>query len=366
MKPISYKRRRPASGYGLTTPVHARWSYGGPMLSPFSRFCRLTSQKAVCMMKWVQWVAAWAASATGILGLGWGAPIHVVSPDPAAWRTLHLNGLSMRIPPSWHLGQQVRLSQWGPFSGGENLFRFAIGTPQNSLPPSPHAYLSEHESTQYGQTTFLLGETSVSGTEYDLTVTAPKAQEPLVQRVVHTLKLPPRTTATSLVHHFNARHRASHGSQSNSSPVAYIRSRLGSSRCLLVFGNPATAQEFFVLFHSTDGGRHWSFMNQTDLLGRPPVFPGVLGQPALLFWTPRDGILAEATGFSHHGLWIYRTTNAGYTWQLKKLGPLDQITGATAPRLGNRQGILEVSVKLVSGTVFRKDSTNGGKTWSAE
>ncbi len=287
------------------------------------------------------------------------------APSTLAWRTIVRGGLSLRIPRAWHLGEQVTISQSGPFSDTiEILSRFGIGTPQNNLPPYPHPYLSEQESAQHGQITFSLGETSVTGRVYELTVTAPQAQRVLVTHVVHTLKVPRPTTATMVVHQFLAHHPGSQGTASVASPVSYIRTDRGSSRWLLVYGSPATAMEFFVLFHSADGGLHWSFVNQTGLPTASSTFPGTLGMPTMLFWTPKNGLIAEATGFSSRGLLMYRTINGGHSWHVQAMGPKNQITGATSPHLTDRDGTLEVSVQLKSGRVFRAESSNGGKTWN--
>ena len=262
------------------------------------------------MPTWRRGIAAWVLGGIILLGLGSGHPVlarvQTSSRAHHGWRTISLEGLSLRVPPTWHQGRQITLSVSAPLSNAvEVLTRFGVGMAQNHLPPHPQSYLSEQETTQEGQTTFLLGETSVSGAVYDLTITVPARQRALVGQVVRTLKLPPPTTATALVRQFNARHPAPRGTPTPA--VSYIRTTFGSSRWLLVFGDPATIMESYTLFHSADAGRHWEFACQTGLQGSS-AFPDTLGQPAMLFWTPTDGLLIESSMFYPTQLLVHRTT----------------------------------------------------------
>ncbi len=278
----------------------------------------------------------------------------------STWRTLQVGAVSLRIPPGWHPGHQVTLSYAPVVSGWGAL------VPVNTF-YGPIQFAHPYVGTQYavngGQVSFQLRLETRGGDLYQLDVAAPVAQRALVHRVVQTLKLPAPATATALVHQFNAHHVAPDG-------PSYVRTSLGPSQWLLVFGDPATAMENYDLFHSPDGGRRWMLVNATPFVSAPHtaprVFPGSLGEPAMLFWTAHDGILAEATGFSPRGLLLYRTTNAGYTWQLQAIGPRNQITGGTRPHVTDHQGTLTVSVRLGSGQVFRTTSTNGGKTWNPQ
>ena len=67
--------------------------------------------------------------------------------------------------------------------------------------------------------------------------------------------------------------------------------------------------------HGNECGRHWTLVNATPLATAPHtgprVFPESLGQPAMLFWTAHDEILAEATGVPPGCLLLYRTTKCG-------------------------------------------------------
>lgn len=275
----------------------------------------------------------------------------------SAWRTIQAGAVSLRIPPTWHQGKQVTLS----YTSMANLAAELVPVDTYYGPIQlAHPYESKQQSVIAGQANFQLLLETRGGYLYQLTVTAPAAQRALVNQVVKTITFPPPVTVTTLVHQFNA-HRSAVDGQS------YTRATLGSSRWLLVFGNPATAMENYDLFHSADGGGHWALINATPFVTAPHqsphVFPGSLGQPAMFFWTPSDGIIAEATGFSPHGLLLYRTTNAGRSWQLQELGPEGQITGATSPHITERQEVLTVSVRLKSGQLFRTTSANDGKTW---
>lgn len=281
----------------------------------------------------------------------------------SAWRTVQLGDLTLQIPHTWHMGKQITLSWQNSTSRVQELF--PDGSPMlNGLSPQPQPYLSERMSTATGRTTFRLAETSSTGQVYNLTVTAQRA---LVMRVVHSLKLPPPITATALVHDFNAHYPASHGTPS--AAVSYIRTAAGSSRWLLVFGNPATALEDYLLFHSANGGHQWSLINQTGADKAPAAFPDTVGQPTMNFWTPNDGLLVESSMFYPTELLVYRTTNAGATWSLQhlNLGSNNQIvTGDPHLQLVARHGLLQVSVRLKSGRVFQAQSVNGGKTWNTQ
>ncbi len=282
------------------------------------------------------------------------------------WRTIQLGNLALRVPPSWHLGTQVHLSWSNAASGGQELF--PDGSPMlNGLPPHPQPYLSEQTSITDGHTTFRLAETSAAGQVYNLTVTAPQTQRSLVMRVVHSLKLPPPITATTLVRQFNLTHGAAHGVAAPA--VSYVRTSVGPSRWLLAFGNPSTELEDYLLFHSANGGTQWSLINQTGADKAPAVFPGTVGQPTMLFWTPVHGLIVESSMFDPAELLVYRTINAGATWHLQRLHlePNNQITtGNPHLRVVARHGLLEVSVRLKSGGVFRAHSVNGGKTWNSQ
>lgn len=333
------------------------------------------------MAQWTRWIPAAGVSLAGTMIIGCGvqrtptsAPVAAKTTAQAshssrspqansAWRTIQLGDLTLRIPHTWRMGKQITLSWQNSTSGVQELF--PDGSPMlNGLPPHPQPYLSKQISTANGQTTFRLAETSSTGQVYDLTVTA---QHALVMRVVHSLKLPPPITATALVRQFNAHHSASHGTAS--AAVSYIRTAAGSSRWLLVFGNPATALEDYLLFHSANGGHQWSLINQTGADKTPAAFPDTVGQPTMDFWTPNDGLLVESSMFYPTELLVYRTTNAGATWSLQRLtlGSHNQIvTGDTHLRLVARHGLLEVSVKLKSGQVFQATSVNDRKTWNTQ
>lgn len=266
--------------------------------------------------------------------------------------------LSLRIPPTWHLNsKQVTVS----YSAMANLVTELL--PVNTYDGTvqlAHPYESIERFVSRGHAHFALRFEARGGNLYQLSLTAPATQQALIDRIIQTLTLPPIATATTLVHQFNTRHAAKKG-------VSYIRTTCGASRWLLVFGNPATAMENYDLFHSTNGGRTWALINATAPLApahqSPHVFPGSLGQPAMFFWTPTKGIIVEATGFARQGLLVYRTTNAGQTWQSQALGPLGQITGDTPPHIADRQGVITVSVRLKSGRTFRMTSTHDAKTW---
>lgn len=273
---------------------------------------------------------------------------------------MQIGAVSLRIPPAWHPGNQVTLSYAPVVSGWGALV--PVNTFYGPIQLA-HPYVGTQYAVNGGQVNFQLFLETSGGDLYQLDVTAPVAQRALVHRVVKTLKLPAPATATTLVHQFNAHHAAPDG-------PSYVRTTLGPSRWLLVFGDPATAMENYDLFHSADGGRRWTLVNATPFVTAPHtaprVFPGSLGQPAMLFWTANDGILAEATGFSPQGLLLYRTSNAGYTWQLQAIGPQNQITGGPRPHVTDHQGMLTVSVQLKSVQIFRTTSTNGGKTWNPQ
>lgn len=222
------------------------------------------------------------------------------------WHTRQVGAVSLRIPPTWYPDHHVTLTSttlrgWGALVP-VNTFTAPIVL--------AHPYIGQQSFVNGGQLTVQVRLETRRDVLYSLDVTAPVAQRALVHRVVQTLTHPVPATATTLVHQFNTHHVAPDG-------PSYVRTTHGPSQWLLVFGDPATAQENYDLFHSSDAGHHWTLVNATPFVtaphAAPRVFPGSLGQPAMCFWTAGDGILAEATGFSPRGLLVYRTTNAGFT-----------------------------------------------------
>ena len=264
----------------------------------------------------------------------------------------------MRTPANWAEGRQVRITET-PVTADNNILLLPQTLPSSgdgvtSNSNNRSAFFTEEIQAASGKAYLQLGELSSSGDYYNLTIQVPEDQMSTLKKVAASLQTPPVATATDVVNLM----------KKNSFVLS--SSQVGTDdQWILTGGNPATAQEEFALYRSTNGGHTWTLERFTSFQAAND-FMGLVGVPTIFFWTSQDGIIAESSGVTP-SLLVYRTTDGGKTWATVKVSPPHPPTGGTAPTVSQKpNGALEISVPTQSGTVFRALSTDGGETWSPD
>jgi hypothetical protein len=263
------------------------------------------------------------------------SPIHIIRTD----------GVSIRVPVAWRLGQQVVVSRiraagpnWVyliPYTTGGGPHHPYVGTAWVAGPTTLAAHISE---------------LSANGAFYRVTLRVPSKERPALSQALRSLTLPPVATVTDAVHLAQIERRWT------------IISRVGRERWILAAGLPATAQQGWFLLKSSDSGRRWSI--ETDNLDHSG-FPSLEGMAALRMVSRTEGIIAEVSGFSAD-LLVYRTTNGGHTWRLARLAyPAPPNTTAAPIIRVVPPGRLVISVDLTGGGVADYSSSTRGRTWHA-
>lgn len=272
---------------------------------------------------------------------------------------LKTDGISIRVPKSWHLGQQVAVFE-SPSTGLDAGF-LVPEVPKNSValthdPRNQSPYFTETIEIA-GQTAFGdIDEVSAAGNYYHVQLQVPKSAMAALRQALRTVTLPPVATVTQAVH--LAELRARIGAQ-----LWLTTAAAANTQWVLEGGAVATAQQPFYLFRTSDGGKHWCLINYTST--PPHIFPDVAGTPHMLFWSARDGVMAEVTGWSHD-VWIYGTRDGGQTWALQKVAlPSQPNAQKTLKMAWAKSGILTISVPLQSGTTCQLTSQDSGRTWTA-
>lgn len=224
--------------------------------------------------------------------------------------------------------------------------------------PNNHSpFFIEYLDTVAGQTSLQWSELTGNGIYYTLEVSVPFREATPLKLAMQSIQAPAVATATQDVHLIQtaqSRHM-----------LSYTTAQVGSQdRWILIGGNPATAQEEFALFRSTDGGTRWTLPAYTTFRGNHQ-FLGMDGLPSIKFWNAHDGIIAESSGFAQ-AIPIEYTADGGKTWQQATVPKSGSPTGAQAPTIvRHADGSIDVST-----TVFPSHksvtirSTDDGKTWS--
>lgn len=259
------------------------------------------------------------------------------------------------------MGNQIKLSKL--MTSGTNA---AFLLP-NTVEPSDQGIASRENLSPFfseeltgssaGSALLAVNELVGDGTYYELTVSVPEAEKGELVASAKTLTTPAPATATEDVRLIQTQPEPPHGD------LYYTTDRLGDDQWLLVGGNPATAQETFALFRSTDGGTNWTLTNHTLFQGQSH-FLQTEGLPSMRFWNADDGIIAESSGFAQTILIAY-TFDGGIEWNSAQVPKVGQPTGQAAPVITrNANGILDVTTHVFKDKVVTVQSTDNGKTWT--
>lgn len=277
-----------------------------------------------------------------------------------ATHVLAVGHLSIRVPQSWTLGNQVRIQEVGVTSGtaaylmpttlpssGEGI----TANPDNKSP-----FFSEQFDTAGGQASLQWDELTGHADYYTLDVMVPASQSSEVKAAMQSIQAPPPATVTQDVNLIQT-------SQSDHM-LSYSSARAGADRWVLIGGNPATAQEEFALYRSTDGGKNWTLPIYTTFRGHN-VFLGSAGLANIKFWNVDDGIIAESSGFAQSIVIAY-TTDGGNTWKAAHVPKVGEPTGANPPVIVRQtNGSLDVTTTVLpKNQRVTVQSTDDGETWS--
>lgn len=279
-------------------------------------------------------------------------------PGSQPFTLLRTDGIAIRIPQGWQLGQQVSVSKTP--ATGLNAGLLVPQLPKNTAaltqdPRNRSPYFTETIET-VGHTVYgALYELSAAGNYYNIQLQAPRSAVDALRRALRTVTLPPVATVTQAVTLME--HRATVGSQ-----LWLANTGAANTNWVLVGGAVATAQEPFYLFRTGDGGKQWSLINYTSTPQH--IFPDLAGSPVMLFGSAADGVIAEVTGFSND-VWIYDTQDGGQTWAVQQLAlPGPPNTQTTPQIVWMRSGTLTITVTLQSGSPYQLTSQNAGRTWT--
>ena len=239
---------------------------------------------------------------------------------------LRTDGISIRVPQGWHLGQQVTVSKTR--ATGLNAGLLVPQLPKNTAaltrdPRNRSPYFTETIETA-GHTAYgALYELSTAGNYYNIQLQVPRSAVDALRRALRTVTLPPVATVTQAVTLME--HRATVGSQ-----LWLANTGAANTKWVLVGGAVATAQEPFYLFRTADGGKHWSLINYTSTPQH--IFPDLAGSQVMLFGSADDGVIAEVTGFSTD-VSIYNTHDGGQSWAVQQLALPGPPNAQTTPQL---------------------------------
>lgn len=293
-----------------------------------------------------------AATVGGVLVTGCGRQ----QPRGAGERVIHDHDLSIRIPSSWskksiHLYRAA--SAWT--DPGQLLpktipiSRSALALNTNNASP----YFSEQLALAAGSTILQLFELSASGSFYALQIQVPARDEDALKRAARTLRTPPPASPTDVVRFMYK--------EAATQPGQLSETVAGADRWILSGGNVGTAQEEFVLYHSTNEGRTWS-LEQWSFSG-DGSFMGLAGVPAVFFWNSNDGVIVESSGFVRY-VPIYLTADGGHSWSTVQAASRNQPDGTTRPRVTrNTHGDLLVTLRAQSGAPITLSSSDDGRSW---
>ncbi len=267
---------------------------------------------------------------------------------------------TMTVPRNWTVGHQIQLNTLTASGGNAALLMPNTVSPNDNgfvNPQKASPFFSEQLNGVVNGAVLEVTELTGNGTHYELTVTAPAGANAQLKAVEKTLRTPPPTTVTQDVHLIQALAKTSH-------PDLYdTTARVGAqNQWTLVGGNPATAQEPFALYRSTNGGRQWTLADYTTFRGRSD-FLSLEGLPSIRFWNAEDGIIAESSGFAQ-SVPISYTTDGGLHWQAASVPQVGEPTGQTAPIITRKpNGTLDVTVRVFPNQVVTLQSTDNGTRW---
>lgn len=260
-------------------------------------------------------------------------------------------GVVLQVPTTWSLGRQIVISKISATGANAEWL-----VPQS--PPAPgHSHSRYLNTTMFTDSKSILAivtELGANGNYYRVDFRVPRSDKAALQRTLQSMKLPPIATVTDAIHLLQP-HRATH----RAVPVE-AESQISADRWILAAGRPATAQQGFFLFSSKDNGQHWFIQNESFV---HRVFPDLEGMVTMRFWTQKDGIMAEVTGFSQD-LLVYRTQNSGNAWHLQRLSYPAPPRTVRAPIIHATHDRLTIAVNLLNGKLVHYVNTTKGQTWT--
>lgn len=272
---------------------------------------------------------------------------------------LKTDGISIQVPQVWHLGKQVTVSESPAIGLNAELLVPQVPKNMTALTHDPRnrsPYFTETIATADHTAYGAIDELSAAGDYYNIRLQVPQSAVDALRRALRTVNLPPVATVTQAVH--LAERRTAIGAQ-----LWLTKAAVANNQWVLEGGAVATAQQPFYLFQTSDGANQWFLINYTST--PPHIFPDLVGTPHMLFWSARDGIIAEVTEWSH-AVWVYRTRDGGQTWALQKVTlPSQPNAQKTLKMAWSTNGSLTISVPLQSGTTYQMTSQDSGKTWTA-
>ncbi len=321
------------------------------------------------------------ASLTGMVMMvvdsGCGAKLNTTTPTPSATKTsasdrstavssaktthmVKVGPYTIVVPDHWTLGNQIRLKRFTA-SGTVSSLLMPNPVPQSGNgivnPLNANPFFSEQLNGVVNGIALQVNELTSHGTYYELTVTVPSSQTSALKMAAKTLKPPPPATVTEDVHLIQALGKTPHLA------LYYTQAHVGSQdQWLLVGGNPATAQEPFALYRSTDAGKQWTLADHTTFHGHSNFLESE-GLPSIAFWNAKDGIMAESSSFAQ-SLPISYTTDGGKHWHAAQVPQVGQPTGQNAPIIiRSPNGSLDVKATVFHDQMVILKSTDNGKNW---
>lgn len=322
-------------------------------------------------------IASLAGMAMMVVTSGCGAKLKTTTPTPSTTKssasdrakttssakTTHMvkaGPYTIIVPEHWTLGHQIKLKRFTA-SGSAASLLMPNPVPSNGngivnlLNANP--FFSEQLNGVVNGIALQVNELTGHGTYYELTVTVPPSETSALKMAAKTLKTPPPATVTEDAHLIHALGKTPRPA------LYYTQAQVGSQdQWILVGGNPATAQEPFALYRSTDAGKQWTLADHTTFHGHSNFLESE-GLPSIVFWNAQDGIMAESSSFAQ-SIPISYTTDGGKHWQAAQVPQVGEPTGQNAPTITrSANGSLEVKTTVFHNQTVILQSTDNGKNW---
>lgn len=230
------------------------------------------------------------------------------------------------------------------------------------IPLDASPYLSRSPSYSDHEVTIDLVTKSGSLDSLGIDLTNDTVNSRLAHDIIASWRHPSRLTVTEAVV------KLEHAHNWYQSITYNLRDGTRRQAWLLVGGAPATAQQSWYLFDTTNRGKTWSLERYTVWQGcrsatEPPVcsFLRSAGQTSMLFWNGEDGLIAQAN-FSSNKATLFRTSTGGKTWSPLIISLPQQPESLLLHR---HHGIIVLTVIFFGLTPKETGySRNGGATWT--
>jgi hypothetical protein len=286
--------------------------------------------------------------------------------------------MSVSVPRSWRLtgrGHNYGQVEWviegangqlditsTPLTGANGDQLLPLQPSSGGLIPRDYSPYRAFSSTYAGhQVTEDL--VSSDGTSYQFTLNLFNApiHSALGQHILTSWSHPPLLSVTAAVHKLIHMQDAHH----ESTTAFIISAPTPRDMWLLAAGQPATAQEPFYLFRTTNQGRTWGLERYTQWQCSPITssacnFIGSAGPAAMRFWNSQSGIIASGSSFAD-GVGTTVSHDGGRTWTT-----WGRISLANPPQrivlLGKGSHLTMKITVLGQGVVVEK-TDDGGEHW---